>query len=132
MAQFSGQTTLIVQTVSISTVLLAAGANASLSLFDIPELQSQPASRSAPQLRWLFSRGSHIFPQAAELSTLGFAFLSYNALPAASKSLTQLLKVTANSPKVNGYLAAAACAIAIAPFTRFAMVRQILAPFVLH
>lgn len=54
-----------VQVSSIATSLIAAGGIASLSLFDVPELASQPADRALPQIRWLFSRGSHIFPQAA-------------------------------------------------------------------
>lgn len=54
-----------IQITSITTSLLAAGGIAALSLFDIPLLASQPADRALPLVRWLFSRGSHIFPQAA-------------------------------------------------------------------
>ena len=61
----AGITTHAIQTLSVSVSLLAAGGIAGLSLFDVPELQSQPADRALPQIRWLFSRGSHIFPQAS-------------------------------------------------------------------
>jgi len=105
------------QLVSITTALLASGGIAALSLFDVPELQSQPASRSLPSIRWLFSRGSHIFPQAAFLSSAGFAYLAYEALPRSQKSITSLLRFGANGPKVNGFLVAAALALSIGPVT---------------
>ena len=54
-----------VQALSISIALAGAGGIAALSLFDIPEIRSQPADRALPMIRWLFSRGSHIFPQAS-------------------------------------------------------------------
>lgn len=57
--------TQLIQTLSISVSLYAGGGIAALSLFDVPELQSQPADRSLPMIRFLFSRGGHIFPQAA-------------------------------------------------------------------
>lgn len=57
--------TQIIQTLSISVSLYAGGGIAALSIFDVPELQSQPADRSLPMTRWLYSRGGHIFPQAA-------------------------------------------------------------------
>ncbi len=110
-----------VKVLSISTALIASGGIATLSLFDIPELQSQPASRSLPSIRWLFSRGSHIFPAASTLSSAGFAYLAYNALPA-TRSLSQILKVSSNGSKVNGFLAAAVLAFSIAPWTQVAMV----------
>lgn len=107
------------QVVSISSALIAAGGIASLSLFDAPELQAQPASRSLPSIRWLFSRGSHIFPQAALLSSTGFAYLAYTALPAISgRSIIQIL----SHGKVPGYIAAAILTFGIAPFTTIAMI----------
>lgn len=108
--------TVTLQTASIAISLIAAGGIASLSLFDIPELQSQPASRSLPQIRWLFSRGSHIFPTTAMAATAGFTYLAINALPP-GRTLYQFVSLAANSSKVNGYLAAAALNFAIAPFT---------------
>ncbi|KAK5946638.1 hypothetical protein PMZ80_000781 [Knufia obscura] len=98
---------------SISTALLAAGGIATLSLFDVPELQSQPASRSLPSIRWLFSRGSHIFPTAAAVSSAGFLYLAYAARPATSLQLTQLLQ----HGRVPGYLAAAILTFSIGPVT---------------
>ncbi|KAK0270642.1 hypothetical protein LTR35_010850 [Friedmanniomyces endolithicus] len=80
----SPTTTAAAQLLSISIALLASGGIASLSLFNVPLLQSQPASRSLPQTRWLFSRGSHTFPQAAFLSSAGFAYLAWTAVPSGS------------------------------------------------
>ncbi|ORY07934.1 hypothetical protein BCR34DRAFT_16188 [Clohesyomyces aquaticus] len=62
----SSPTTQALQIIGVSTALMASGGIACLSLFDIPLLSSQPASRSLPQIRWLFSRGSHIFPAATQ------------------------------------------------------------------
>lgn len=110
------------QTFSITTALIASGGIATLSLFDVPILQAQPASRSLPSIRWLFSRGSHIFPAAALLSSAGFVTLAYNALPAASRTFIQLLKIGSKGSRVGGYTLAAALCISIAPVTRFAMI----------
>nr|POE62882.1 hypothetical protein CFP56_03785 [Quercus suber] len=57
--------TVAVQTLSITIALAASGSIAALSVFDLQELKSQPAERSLPMLRWLFSRGSHIYPPAS-------------------------------------------------------------------
>lgn len=113
---------LAVKAAPIVISLIAAGGIASLSLFDIPELQAQPASRSLPSIRFLFSRGSHIFPAASVLSTAGFAFLAYSALPPQLQALSQLFRLSANGTIVTGYLAAAALAMSIAPWTSIVMV----------
>ena len=94
------------QVLGISTSLIAAGGIATLSLFDVPELQAQPASRSLPSTRWLFSRGSHIFPQAAGISSASFAYLAYR---------------TVHRTRY-GYIAAVILTISIAPFTTIAMI----------
>ena len=105
------------QILSISSALLASGSIATLSIFDVPLMKSQPASRSLPMTRWLFSRGSHIFPTAALLTASGFSYLSYTSLPAsATSSLSNLLQhVTKGKPSL--FLAAAALSFAIGPFT---------------
>ncbi|RYP52937.1 hypothetical protein DL768_002033 [Monosporascus sp. mg162] len=117
----STATTAAIQTLSISISLVASGGITAISLFDVPELQSQPASRSLPSTRWLFSRGSHMFPQAASLAGAGFLYLAYAALPPATTTtagnLLSLRHVGTNGAAVNGYLAAAALSVAIAPFT---------------
>jgi hypothetical protein len=113
-------TTTAAQVLSISVALVSAGGIGALSAFDIPELRSQPASRSLPLTRWLFSRGSHIFPQAAFISSAGFAYLAVNALP--SGQLSHILEHAVKGGKVSGYLAAAALTLAIAPFTMIAMI----------
>lgn len=111
--------TTIAQIISITTALVASGGIATLSLFDIPELQAQPASRSLPSIRWLFSRGSHIFPAASVVSSASFAYLAYTALPAiGSKSILELL----SHGKAPGYIAAAVLTFSIAPWTANAMI----------
>ncbi|KAI7210633.1 hypothetical protein KC333_g8121 [Hortaea werneckii] len=116
-------TTLFIKTLSVSTALLASGAIASLTLFDIPELQSQPASRSLPQIRWLFSRGSHIFPPAAFISSAGFVYPAYLSSPTlASRALGETVWRALGSGKVRGYLVAAALTFSIAPFTARVMI----------
>lgn len=109
------------QILSISTALLASGGIATLSLFDVPLLQSQPASRSLPMTRWLFSRGSHIFPTAAAVSSSGFAYLAYAALPSGQRTLSAFLQ-QATRGTVGLYVAAAALTISIAPWTAIAMI----------
>ena len=110
-----------IQVLSISTALIASGGIASLTLFDIPLLKSQPASRSLPSVRWLFSRGSHIFPTAALVSSSGFAYLAYTAVPASQRTLSALLRhATRGQPGL--YVAAAALTISIAPWTTLVMV----------
>lgn len=110
----------VLQVTSISISLLASGGIATLSLFDVPILRAQPASRSLPSTRWLFSRGSHAFPTAAIISAAGFSVLAYRSLPASlvSRTLLQLLRTT----KLGGYLAAASLNIAIAPWTSLVMI----------
>ncbi|CZT23711.1 uncharacterized protein RCC_09425 [Ramularia collo-cygni] len=112
----------IIQTISISISLSAGGGIAALSIFAIPQLQSQPADRSLPLIRWLFSRGGHIFPQAATIAMAGFTYLAYDTLPEpTTRSISQLLKTT-NGFKVNAYLTAAVLAMGIAPFTILLMI----------
>lgn len=111
--------TTVLQTTSIATSLLGAGGIATLSLFDVPLLQSQPASRSLPSIRWLFSRGSHIFPTAAVVSAAGFSVLAVRALPV---PLAQLVTAGAVVRTTIGYLAAALLCISIAPWTTLVMI----------
>ena len=113
--------TLPIQTASISISLLAAGGIAALSLFDVPIAQAQPASRALPSIRWLFSRGSHIFPTASVITTVGFVYLAVNALPQ-GRVATQLLRLGTNGFKINGYLTAALLNFSIAPFTSMIMI----------
>lgn len=113
---------ILTQTISISTALVASGGIATLSLFDVPILESQSGQHSLPSIRWLFSRGSHIFPQAAILSSAGFAYLAYSAQPVVQRSLISLFKLGNNSRVVNGYLLAAALAMSIGPFTSLIMI----------
>ncbi|KAH8203159.1 hypothetical protein TruAng_002680 [Truncatella angustata] len=106
------------QAFSITTSLLASGGIAALSLFDVPILSAQPASRSLPSIRWLFSRGSHIFPAAAFASAAGFTALAYSSIPVASRTFLQLLKLGSNGPTVGGYTLAAALCVSIGPITQ--------------
>lgn len=111
--------TTAIKALSISVSLIVSGGIAAISLFDVPELQSSPASHSLPSIRWLFSRGSHIFPQASIISTAGFAYLAYDALPQGRPMITQVLCFSGPALKANGYLAAAALALSIGPFTAY-------------
>ncbi|KAL5115089.1 hypothetical protein ACEQ8H_007004 [Pleosporales sp. CAS-2024a] len=121
-------TTQLLQLFSISTALLASGGIATLSLFDVPILQSQPASRALPLTRWLFSRGSHVFPTAALLSSASFFCLAYTALPRHARSLSSLWRHMWHG-RMGLYVAAAALTLSIAPFTQlmrptnFALIR---------
>lgn len=113
------------QTISISTALLAAGGIATLTFFDVPILQSQPASRSLPATRWLFSRGSHVFPTAAFVSAAGFGVLGSQALPV---PLSQVFKAIASQgikaigARSGGYLVAGIFCLSIAPWTSVVMI----------
>ncbi|KAL4732167.1 hypothetical protein ACLX1H_001175 [Fusarium chlamydosporum] len=115
-----------VQAFSITTALLASGGIATMTFFDIPELQSQPASRSLPAIRWLFSRGSHVFPSASLLSTIGFIY----SASVSNESLSPLYALSDNTSKANTFLLAAALSFGIAPFTQlmiptnFALIRE--------
>ncbi|RMZ13466.1 hypothetical protein D0862_02306 [Hortaea werneckii] len=116
-------TTTLIKTFSISTALIASGGIASLTLFDIPELQSQPASRSLPMTRWLFSWGSHIFPPASFISSAGFICLAYISSPTlASRAFGKAARLVISSREVRGYLVAAALTFSIAPFTAKIMI----------
>ena len=108
----------IVEFISISTALVNAGGIASYSLFCVPVLQSQPASRSLPSTRWLFSRGSHIFPQAAILAASGFAYLAYGALP----SNVNLRDLASVGGQAWAFAGAALLSFSIAPFTSILMI----------
>ncbi|KAF4337163.1 hypothetical protein FBEOM_9013 [Fusarium beomiforme] len=105
---------------------MASGGIATLTFFDVPELQSQPASRSLPSIRWLFSRGSHVFPSASLLSAIGFVYSASSS----NLSNSPLYFITTNTSKTNTLLVAAALAFSIAPFTQlmiptnFALIKE--------
>jgi hypothetical protein len=115
-------TSQVLQVLSVSTALLSAGGISTLSLFDIPIIKSQPASRALPLTRWLFSRGSHIFPTTALLSSSSFAYLAWTALPLANRTFSSLLQSATKGGKVGSYVAAAVLTIAIAPWTSIVMI----------
>lgn len=109
-------TTNAIQILTISTALFTSGGIASLSAFDIPLLRSQPASRSLPMIRWLFSRGSHTAPAGILLSSLGFLYLAYTA-----KSGTSAPATPPPPGKPGLFLAASALCFSTALFTAAAM-----------
>lgn len=119
MASLATKTTLIV---SICTSLIASGGILTLTFFDVPILASQPASRSLPSTRWLFSRGSHTFPTAAILSSSGFAYLAYSAIPTGVRLADLLARSSGARTKVLGYAAAGLLSLSIAPVTTFLMI----------
>lgn len=57
-----------------------------------------PARIPMPQIRWLFSHGWHIFPQAAVLSSAGFAYLAFAVLRP-GQAASQLFKAASNGGK---------------------------------
>lgn len=119
MASLASKTTLVL---SIGTSLVASGGILSLTFFDIPILVSQPASRSLPSVRWLFSRGSHTFPTAAVLSTSGFAWLAYSAIPASVRLAELLSGSSIARTKFLGYAAASLLSLSIGPVTTYLMI----------
>ncbi|KAJ4387866.1 hypothetical protein N0V93_008469 [Gnomoniopsis smithogilvyi] len=115
----------LLQTVSISSALIAAGGIATLTLFDVPILQAQPASRSLPSTRWLFSRGSHIFPTAAFVSGAGFGVLAFQALPIPVSRLFKAIGsqgIRAIGARSGGYIIAGLLCLSIAPWTSIVMI----------
>jgi hypothetical protein len=104
---------------SACTSLIGSGGILALTFFDIPILASQPASRSLPSTRWLFSRGSHVFPTAAVLSGGGFLSLAYASIPS-GVGLLEVLRTSSDARfKILGYIAASLLSISIAPVTSF-------------
>jgi hypothetical protein len=110
-----------VQIFTISTALFTAGGIAALSSFDIPLIRSQPASRSLPMLRWLFSRGSHTAPTGIMLSSAGFLYLTYTAVPSSARSLGDMIPhMVKGRPGL--YLLASALSFSTAMFTSVIMI----------
>ncbi|THY23431.1 hypothetical protein D6D01_05964 [Aureobasidium pullulans] len=104
-------------TVSIAT----AGAIISISALYTPLLSSSARSQESskpnpastlPAIRFIFSRGSHFFPQAAVFAAANLGFLAYHS-PAG-----QVVKVLATEiTRRNGLILAAALSMAIGPIT---------------
>ncbi|KAH7120968.1 hypothetical protein B0J11DRAFT_533031 [Dendryphion nanum] len=122
MSQYPSLLVKCAQIVGISTAFLGAGGIATLSLFDVPLLRSQPGERSLPMTRWLFSRGSHIFPQVAFVSSTSFVYLAYNAIPQGDRAFLAAIRASCQGGKASFYLAAAVLTLGIAPFTTFVMI----------
>lgn len=119
MTSLAAKTTLVL---SVGTSLVASGGILTLTFFDIPILASQQASRSLPSVRWLFSRGSHAFPTAAVLSSGGFAWLAYTAIPASIRLAEVLGGSSVARTRVLGYTAASLLSLSIGPVTTFLMI----------
>lgn len=107
------------QILTLSTALFTSGGIATLSAFDAPLLRSQPASRSLPMLRWLFSRGSHLAPTGILLSAAGFLSLSYTSLPRAATASASAMAAHAVRGTPGLYLLASALCASSALFTSF-------------
>lgn len=106
------------QTIGIASAFGAAGGMTALSVFDVPIFKALPASHSLPQIRWMFSRGSHVYPTAGFLSALSFAYLAYDFLPGSSDSVADLLRSLTSGGKSTAYLTAALLCIGIGPATQ--------------
>lgn len=114
--------TLTLETLTISTALITAGGIATLSAFDVPLLRSQPASRSLPLLRWLFSRGSHVFPTGIIASSAGFASLAWTHLaPSTHRESTKAIFIALTSGKPALFLTASLLSLSTALYTSLLM-----------
>ncbi|KAJ9630488.1 hypothetical protein H2203_001009 [Taxawa tesnikishii (nom. ined.)] len=122
---------LLAQTVGVGTSLLAAGGILSISSIINPLLDTTARSTSAsqpspsvtlPAIRFVFSRGSHVFPEAATIATAAFAYL-YRYSPNASihtlRSVANLLGLDVSQR--TGYLVATLLSASIMPFTSLGM-----------
>ncbi|TKX26423.1 hypothetical protein C1H76_1385 [Elsinoe australis] len=114
------------QITGTASSLVAAGAILSISALINPVLDTSARSVSAekpsptttlPAIRFLFSRGSHIFPQAATVAGACFGYLAYNNSGRSGlvKPLQALVGVSLS--KGAGYTLAAALSTAIMPLT---------------
>lgn len=115
---------LAAQTLGITTSLIASGGILTLSLFTAQNLKSQePRETTLQNLRFTFSRGSHIFPPLSAISAAAFSYLAYTASLASTQA--PLVRLASNSvPKVlnamtkrDCYIAAAVACFSIMPFT---------------
>jgi hypothetical protein len=103
-----------------ATSLATAGAILSISALYTPLLSSSARSQSTskpspsstlPAIRFIFSRGSHFFPQAAAFAAANFGTLAYHY----SNDVVNVLGWEMG--RKTGYIVAAALSIAIGPIT---------------
>jgi hypothetical protein len=102
-----------------ATSLATAGAILSISALYTPLLSSSARSQSnskpspsstLPAIRFIFSRGSHFFPQAAVFAAANFGILAYHCTGSVDMLGWEVSRRT-------GFIAAAILSIAIGPIT---------------
>jgi hypothetical protein len=104
-----------------ATSLATAGAILSISSLYTPLLSSSARSQSTskpspsstlPAIRFIFSRGSHFFPQAAVFAAANFGLLAYHC------TAGDMVKLGGwEASQRTGYIAAAVLSVAIGPIT---------------
>jgi len=109
------------QTVGITTSLLASGSILSFSAFDVPQLQNpgQATSSTLQNVRFIFSRGSHVFPYAATIAAGAFGLLAYMTPEGPDFASIASPQEYQNTKSL--YWTAAASALSILPYTVFFM-----------
>lgn len=124
-------TTLLAQTAAISISLATSGGILAISNLINPLLDnsarsvssSQPdPSSTLPAVRFIFSRGSHIFPQAASIAGAAYFYLWYNTPTSValggSGSIAVLRDVLGlDVSRRVGYLVAGLMTVSIGPIT---------------
>ncbi|TFL00129.1 hypothetical protein BDV98DRAFT_605573 [Pterulicium gracile] len=114
MASNKATLALTLQVIGVSLSLIGTGMNIGFSHFAMDALKTQPASRSLPTVRWLFSRGSHTIPMIIFISSACFSVLS--VLPDHRPTMSPVFRSLSHfkmGPVNVGYLGAAAFNAAI-------------------
>jgi len=108
-------------TVGITSALLASGSVLSFSVIDVPQYQNpnQPTSATLQNIRFFFSRGSHVFPYAAAIAAGAFGTLAY--LTPDGPDFASIASPREYQNTKTLYWTAAASAFSIFPYTRFFM-----------
>ncbi|KAI5270176.1 hypothetical protein E4T47_06365 [Aureobasidium subglaciale] len=110
----------IAKVVGPSVSIATAGAILSISALYTPLLSNSARSQSSskpsptatlPSIRFIFSRGSHFFPQAATFAAANFSYLAYYSANTAVKVLGMEMGTR------TGFVAAAVLSMAIGPIT---------------
>ncbi|KAF2785998.1 hypothetical protein K505DRAFT_156223 [Melanomma pulvis-pyrius CBS 109.77] len=103
------------QTFSVLAATLAAGINLGTSIVTLPVLLTTPPSAIAVQWQILYDSGIAPVVSLAMSSAVGFATLAYRATPSMDAV------GVASHTKRNLYIAAAAAAFGLAPYTQILM-----------
>jgi hypothetical protein len=100
----------LAQTLGITTSLIFAGANASLSIFLIPRILESPTPLLLKQWNHTYERGKAIGPPFGVVAALSFFYLSYHFHTSSTSAFV-------NNTNAWGYLTAGLLSIGIVPYT---------------